>query len=171
MKAPGNGYGKSQIYTQRYLMKNSRERTVWYLARQDKHQSKLTVVKMDKDKNGNKDKIKEIVARTLGDIDMVSAPVAHLESKKIKACLCTLKHGSNYVALESDAHTKVPTRLVIARQSKMTAPTTRHVHQRMLPAQSLKPTGFSYLPEHWQLTTDDTASAFSPWPCSFCSLD
>ncbi|KAK8931663.1 hypothetical protein VCV18_000188 [Metarhizium anisopliae] len=87
---------------------------------------------MDKDKNGNKDKIKEIVARTLGDIDMVSAPVAHLESKKIKACLCTLKHGSNYVALESDAHTKVPTRLVIARQSKMTAPTTRHEVARVM---------------------------------------
>ncbi|KAK9434869.1 hypothetical protein VB005_09657 [Metarhizium brunneum] len=136
-----NGYGKSQIYTQKYFLndENSRERTI-----------------ADKDKNGNKDKIKEIVARTFWDIDMVSAPVADLESKKIKACLCTLKHGSNYVAVESDAHTKVPKRLVIASQSQITAPTTRYVDQWMLRAQSLKPTGFSYLPEHRQLTTDDT---------------
>ncbi|KID94940.1 hypothetical protein MAJ_09123, partial [Metarhizium majus ARSEF 297] len=110
-----NGYGKSQIYTQKYFLddKNVRQRTVWYLARDDKHQSKLTVVKIpDKDKNGNKDKIKGIVARTFWGIDMVAAPDADPESERINACLCTLKHDSNYVALESDAHTKVPKRLL-----------------------------------------------------------
>ncbi|KAK2762104.1 hypothetical protein FQN54_001111 [Arachnomyces sp. PD_36] len=159
-----NEYGKSQIYTQKYVIgpDNARKRYVWYLAVTD-DEKEIYVRRLPEKKE--EEKYKAALKFTQWDVNVITNPVVDGDpekSKKVVQALCSISFetqaGYAHFALESDPQKKTPKKFILSDKplSMLENPTstTRHISKWLFSLESLGPVPFSYSKNPWEIFTD-----------------
>lgn len=152
-----NEKGESQIFARKkFIDKKGRISIVsWYITLAKDDPSKA-VVMMLPDRKDDPDLYEKLLKKTWWQAEVVQEPEMHPSSKKPLAALCTIKHGSKFLAMKSDPAKKVPIGLVAVDLEQVSSLGPRYVYYWTLRMESMTPVSFSYMQKPWDLYTNQT---------------